>query len=67
MTSKNEFSNSRIAAYKPKSLLKPLFNGVLALIHYFKKHFKSKVESQWFGSLFDDGSILKMPSEITHL
>jgi hypothetical protein len=24
----------------PKSLLKPLFNGALVLIYYFKKHFK---------------------------
>ena len=38
MTSKNEFFNSRIesAAYKSKSLLKPLFNDVLGLIFYFK-------------------------------
>ena len=44
VTSKNEFSNSRIlsAAYKPKSLLEPIFNGVLVLIYYFKKHFKPR-------------------------
>ena len=42
---KNEFSNSPIHKFKvlhknPKSLLKPLFNGVLVLIYYFKKHFR---------------------------
>ena len=42
MTSKIEFFNSLIqsVAKKLKSLLKPLFNGVLVLIYYFEKYFK---------------------------
>ena len=36
MSSKNETMNSPIQ----KSLLKPLFNGVLCVIYYLKKHFK---------------------------
>ena len=40
VTSKIEFSNSRIlkVAYKPKSILKPIFNGKLVLIHYLKNN-----------------------------
>ena len=42
--SKNEFSNSPIhefkVLHKSQSLLKPLFNGVLVLSYYFKKHFQ---------------------------
>ena len=40
---KNETTNSRIwsSAKRPASLLKPLHNDVLFLIHYFKTHFKS--------------------------
>ena len=39
---KNETTNSPIQSTdkRPASLLKPLYNGVLFLIHYFKKHLK---------------------------
>ena len=35
----HEFTNLNTAK-RPAILLKPLYNGVLFLIHYFKKHFK---------------------------
>ena len=38
VTSKNETKNSPIHEFRPESFLKPLFNGVLFLIYYFKKH-----------------------------
>ena len=40
VTSKNETKNSPIHEFRPESLLKPLFNGALFLIYYFKKDFK---------------------------
>ena len=45
VTSKNETTNSPIHQFtslkwRPESLLKPLFDGVLFLVYYFKKHFE---------------------------
>ena len=81
VTSKNKTTNSPIhefkVLHKGQSLLKPLFNGVLFLIYYFKKHFNPcffilktfcSTLNSWIGefvvSFFDVTNRLKITFEV---